>query len=153
MACGGIAEKSPVLMQLLADITGRPVHVPASSRSPRAGRRCSAPSPPAQWLHSDGFDDIGAAVTRLRPKIARSYEPDPAATETYARVYEIYRGLHDALGSEHVEWMHALKDALRREAGLRRPKLPCGGAAEPAPMRNAFPRIRLRRDGDAVGRG
>ena len=37
VACGGIAEKSPLTMQLLADVSGRPVSVPASSEIPARG--------------------------------------------------------------------------------------------------------------------
>jgi L-ribulokinase len=115
VACGGIAEKSPVLMQLLADITGRPVHVPASGQIPARGAAMfGGVAAGTSGLHDDGFDDIGEAVKRLRPAFAHSYEPDPRATETYETVYQIYRGLHDALGSEHAEWMHGLKH-LRRE--------------------------------------
>ncbi len=110
VACGGIAEKSPLLMQLLADVTGRPVDVPASEQIPARGAAMfGAVAAGASGLHSGGFADIAEAVSRLRPEIARSYTPQAAATEIYDRVYDVYRGLHDALGREHVEWMHALK--------------------------------------------
>jgi L-ribulokinase len=115
VACGGIAEKSPVLMQLFADITGRPVHVPASTQIPARGAAMfGAVAAGASGLHSGGFSTITEAVSRLRPEIARSYIPDAAATEVYDRVYETYQGLHDALGIEHVGWLHNLKQ-LRRD--------------------------------------
>jgi L-ribulokinase len=123
VACGGIAEKSPVLMQVLADITGRRVHVPSSGQIPARGAAMfGAVAAGTSGLHSDGFHNIGEAVKRLRPAIVRTYAPDPMATETYESVYRIYRGLHDALGSEHAGWMHGLKhlrrDALDSEAGM-----------------------------------
>ena len=99
VACGGIAEKSPVLMQLLADITGRPVHVPASQQIPARGAAMFG-AVAAGRLHNEGFSDIAEAVARLRPAVGRSYTPEAAATETYERVYEIYRGLHDTLGQD-----------------------------------------------------
>jgi L-ribulokinase len=37
VACGGIAEKSPLLMRLIADVSGLPVRVPASSQVPARG--------------------------------------------------------------------------------------------------------------------
>src|SRR5581483_10558481 len=37
VACGGIAEKSPLTMQLIADTTGRSVQIPASSEIPARG--------------------------------------------------------------------------------------------------------------------
>ena len=39
VACGGIAERSPLMMQLLADTSGRPVHVPEVSEIPGPRRR------------------------------------------------------------------------------------------------------------------
>jgi L-ribulokinase len=114
VACGGIAEKSPVLMQLFADISGRPVHVPASTQIPARGAAMfGAVAAGSSGLHAQGFSDIGAAVARLRPQLAHTYQPDLAATAVYDRVYETYRGLHDVFGVEHVEWLHGLKE-LRR---------------------------------------
>jgi L-ribulokinase len=131
VACGGIAEKSPVLMQLLADITGRPVHVPASQQIPARGAAMfGAVAAGASGLHSDGFRDIAAAVERLRPEIARSYTPDASTAATYDRVYDIYRGLHDTLGRDHVDWLHGLKQ-LRRGALEEAPQAP--GAVAKAP--------------------
>ncbi len=128
VACGGIAEKSPVLMQLLADITGRPVHVPASQQIPARGAAMFG-AVAAGRLHNEGFADIAEAVARLRPAVARSYTPDAVATEAYDCVYEIYRGLHDTLGQTHVEWLHGLK-GLRRLA-LEGPAVVPASAAEP----------------------
>lgn len=116
VACGGIAEKSPVLMQMFADVTGRPVHVPASSQIPARGAAMfGAVAAGTSGLHAGGFQNIADAVQQLRPEIAHSYTPDAAATEIYERVYEAYRGLHDALGVEHVDWLHSLK-RLRRDS-------------------------------------
>ena len=116
VACGGIAEKSPVLMQLFADICGRPVHVPASTQIPARGAAMfGAVAAGKSGLHSGGFSDIAAAVARLRPETAHSYTPDASATAVYDHVNGVYRGLHDALGKQHVEWLHGLK-ALRRES-------------------------------------
>jgi L-ribulokinase len=114
VACGGIAEKSPVLMQLFADISGRPVHVPASTQIPARGAAMfGAVAAGTSGLHAGGFSNIAAAVERLRPDTARSYTPDASTTEVYDRVNDVYRGLHDTLGKQHVEWLHDLK-ALRR---------------------------------------
>jgi hypothetical protein len=55
------------------------------------------------------FGQIDEAVAALRPAIAHTYRPDGAATQTYERVYSIYRDLYDLLGQTHVELLHALK--------------------------------------------
>jgi len=119
VACGGIAEKSPVLMQMFADITGRPVHVPGSTQIPARGAAMfGAVAAGASGLHAEGFGGIAEAVARLRPEIAHSYTPDVRAGEVYDRVYDAYRGLHDALGVEHVGWLHGLKQ-IRRDSHER----------------------------------
>jgi L-ribulokinase len=103
VACGGIAEKSPLTMQLVADTSGRPVRVPGSSEIPARGAALFGA------VAAGVFTDIGAAIEATRPGTARTYRPEPAATATYDRVYEIYRGLYDMLGRSHVELLHGLK--------------------------------------------
>jgi L-ribulokinase len=113
VACGGIAEKSPVLMQLFADVTGRPVEVPASPQIPARGSAMFGAV--AAGSAADGFETISQAVARLTPQVAASYTPDPAATVIYDQINRIYRGVHDSFGREHVDYMHELK-ALRRSS-------------------------------------
>ncbi|HEY0225822.1 MAG TPA: ribulokinase, partial [Mycobacterium sp.] len=116
VACGGIAEKSPGLMQLLADITGRPVDVPASSQIPARGAAMFAAV--AAGPLRGGFQDIAAAVAHLSPGVARSYVPDADAQAIYERVYEAYRGLHDTLGRDRVELLHSLKAVRKATANF-----------------------------------
>jgi L-ribulokinase len=42
--CGGIAEKNPLVMQIYADVTGRPMKVSRSAQTCALGRRW-----PARW--------------------------------------------------------------------------------------------------------
>ncbi len=62
VACGGIAEKSPLLMQLIADVSGRKISVPSSSQVPARGsalfaavaagpRRAGSPMSPKRRQH------------------------------------------------------------------------------------------------------
>ena len=74
VACGGIAERSPLLMQMFADTTGRPVHVPGSSEIPARGSALFGA------VAGGAFKDIGAAVGALRPGVARTYQPDAGPT-------------------------------------------------------------------------
>ena len=125
VACGGIAEKSPVLMQLLADITGRAVQRTGLLADPRA-RRSDVRR--RRGTEAAACTATGSATSPQRShacdlRSLAQYVPDAAATETYDRVYEIYRGLHDALGREHVEWMHGLKQ-LRRVARWNAAEVP-----------------------------
>jgi L-ribulokinase len=103
VACGGIAEKSPLLMQMIADTSGRPVHVPASSEIPARGAALFGA------VAAGVFDGIGEAIEATRPSYARTYAPDPAAHGIYDQVYAIYRSLYDSLGSSQNHLMHDLK--------------------------------------------
>jgi L-ribulokinase len=103
VACGGIAEKSALTMQLLADTSGRRVRVPASAEIPARGAALFAAV--AAGLHPD----IGAAIAATRPPDARRYVPDGDATAVYDRVYDIHRELYDTLGRSQVEMLHELK--------------------------------------------
>jgi L-ribulokinase len=103
VACGGIAEKSPLTMQLLADTSGRPVDVPDSSEIPARGAALFG------GVAAGVFEDISAAVAATRPPSAHTYRPDPAVKATYDRVYAIYRTLYETLGRSEMELLHDLK--------------------------------------------
>jgi L-ribulokinase len=103
VACGGIAERSPLTMQIIADVSGREVDVPASREVPARGAALFGA------VAGGAFDDIGAAVQATRPPVARTYVPDPAATAVYDRVYPVFGALHDLLGRSRPELLHELK--------------------------------------------
>jgi L-ribulokinase len=103
VACGGIAEKSPLTMQLLADTSGRPVRVPDSTQIPARGAALFGA------VAAGAFEDIEAAVGATRPPTASSYAPSAEAGAVYDRVYAIFRELHDILGQSHVNLLHDLK--------------------------------------------
>ena len=110
VACGGIAERSPLIMQLLADSSGFEVHIPGSSEIPSRGSALFGA------VAAGVFEDIASAIEATRPKIARTYKPDPSAKAVYDRVYPIYRTLYETLGRSQVELLHGLKRARTNEA-------------------------------------
>ena len=103
VACGGIAEKSPLTMQLLADTSGLRVSVPDSTQIPARGSALFGA------LAAGFFPDIDSAIAATRPGIARSYAPDADAQAIYDRLYSVYRGLYELLGRSDVELLHRLK--------------------------------------------
>jgi L-ribulokinase len=112
VACGGIAERSPLLMQLFADATGRAVHIPGSSEIPARGSALFG------GVAGGVYPDIGAAIAATRPGTARTYTPDPDAQAIYDDVYAVYRSLYETLGRAQVDLLHALK----RIRNQRRPR-------------------------------
>jgi L-ribulokinase len=103
VACGGIAERSPLLMQIIADTSGRAVHVPASGQIPARGAALFGA------VAAGAFEDIGAAIAATRPSTARTYEPDPGAGAIYDAVYAVYRELYETLGRSQADLLHRLK--------------------------------------------
>jgi L-ribulokinase len=103
VACGGIAEKSPLTMQLLADVSGRPVHVPDSELIPARGAALFGA------VAAGVYESIDDAITATRPADAHVYGPRSQATATYDQVYPVYRRLYEILGQSEVGLLHALK--------------------------------------------
>jgi L-ribulokinase len=90
--CGGIAEKSPLTMQIYADVTGRPMKISRSAQT------CALGSAIAAAVVAGAYRDFASAqkaMTGLKPKI---YRPNPSAHATYRELYAIYKQLHDAFG-------------------------------------------------------
>ena len=96
VACGGLPDRSPLLMQLTADITGREVDVAASTQAPAVGSAMYAAVAAGQ--SGGGYGSIGQAVAAMARPHARTYRPDPGATAVYERLQTEYRALHDYFG-------------------------------------------------------
>jgi L-ribulokinase len=107
VACGGVAEKSPFLMQLFADVSGLPVTVPASAQVPARGSALFGAV--AAGPQASGFAGITEAARVLRPGPRMKYFPDAGNVAVYDEVYDIWKGLHDTLGRSQVAWLHGLK--------------------------------------------
>ena len=90
-------------MQLLADISGRPVHVPDSELIPARGAALFGA------VAAGVYPSIDEAIAATRPADARVYEPRAEATATYDRVYPVYRRLYEILGQTEVGLLHELK--------------------------------------------
>jgi L-ribulokinase len=114
VACGGIAEKSPLTMQLLADTSGRRLLVPGSTEIPARGAALFGAV--AAGREVGGFTDIMAAIDALSPGTAAAYDPDPRGVDVYEQLYPLYRELHDTLGRDQAELLHELKRIRERGA-------------------------------------
>jgi len=87
VAIGGVARKSKIGMQILADVTNREIHVTASDQSPAIGAAVFASV--AAGLYSSVFE----AQKKLTAGIDRVHKPDPAANAVYNKLYEKYKSL------------------------------------------------------------
>ena len=90
--CGGIATKSPLTMQIYADVTGRPMKVSGSAQTCALGSAIAAAV--VAGAHKD-FAQAQRAMVRLDPT---AYKPNAKANATYSELYALYKTLHDAFG-------------------------------------------------------
>jgi L-ribulokinase len=107
VACGGLPERNQLLMQISADVTGRPFDIAASSQAPAVGSAMYAAV--AAGASNGGYDSIAdASAAMARPHI-RTYEPDRAAGAVYDELYGEYLALHDYFGRGGNDVMKRLK--------------------------------------------
>jgi len=114
--CGGIAEKSPLVMQIYADVCNRPMKVS------RSGQTCALGAAIFGAVVGGAYRTAGEAqrhMTGTRPGV---YRPNRSAAKTYAELYRLYRALHDAFGTTGyreslggvMKSLISLRDRVRR---------------------------------------
>jgi L-ribulokinase len=91
--CGGIAEKNPLVMQIYADVTGRPMKI---SRSPQT---CALGAAIYGAVAGRGFRSVTAAQRKMTGTKSQVFRPRKDAVKTYAKLYTLYSQLHDAFGT------------------------------------------------------
>jgi len=94
--CGGLADKNELLMQLYADITGRPMKVARSTQTCALGAALFGAV--AAGAASGGFATIGEAQQAACGLRETVYRPRPEAHAVYRKLYELYGQLHDGFG-------------------------------------------------------
>jgi L-ribulokinase len=124
VACGGIAEKNPLLMQIYADVLDRPLAVSRSAQTCALGAAIAGTvaAGKAAGGHA-AVPDAQRAMAGLKPRV---YRPDPAAHAVYRELDPLYRTLHDAFGTrahpggcaDVMKRLLDLRDRVRR-AGRR----------------------------------
>ncbi|HIJ73479.1 MAG TPA: ribulokinase [Candidatus Hydrogenedentes bacterium] len=107
-ACGGLASKNPVLMQIFADVTNREMKISASDQTVALGS--------AMWgavaagAKAGGYDDITHAAEKMARLREESYRPNPENHAMYQKLFAEYERLHDLFGRGADPLMKNLKD-------------------------------------------
>ncbi|MDR3108410.1 MAG: ribulokinase [Planctomycetaceae bacterium] len=90
--CGGIAEKSPFVMQIYADVCNRPMKISRSAQT------CALGAAIFGAVAGGAFGDVREAqkkMTGVKPSV---YKPNAKAVVIYKKLYKLYRELHDSFG-------------------------------------------------------
>jgi L-ribulokinase len=86
-AIGGVARKSPLVMQICSDVLGMDISVSANDQSVALG--CAMFAATASGL----YDDVLSAQAAMRAPVERVYKPDAALRAEYDRIYRKYQAL------------------------------------------------------------
>jgi L-ribulokinase len=109
--CGGIAEKNPLVMQIYADVTGRPMKISRSAQTCALGSAIAGAV--VAGAHRD-FASAQKAMTGLKPHV---FKPNPKAHAVYCGLYSLYKKCHDAFGTK--EWNGNLHDVMKQLLEIR----------------------------------
>jgi L-ribulokinase len=109
--CGGIAEKNPFVMQIYADVTGRPMKISRSAQTCALGAAMAGAV--AGRAHPN-YASARKAMSAIKPRV---FQPDPVAHEVYRQLFRLYGRLHDAFGVS--AWRGNLHDVMKQLIDIR----------------------------------
>ena len=113
--CGGIAEKNPLVMQIYADVTGRPIKISRSAQTCALGAAIAgAVVAGRQAGGHDGYAEAQKAMTGLKTRV---FQPNSEAHAVYQRLYSLYRKLHDSFGTPQANG--SLYDVMKELLTIR----------------------------------
>jgi L-ribulokinase len=98
--CGGIAEKNPLVMQIYADVTGRPIKISRSAQTCALG--ASIAGAVVAGKEAGGYDNYAEAQKAMTGLKSRVFQPNPKAHAVYKELYTLYLTLHDAFGTRQT---------------------------------------------------
>lgn len=116
--CGGLAHKNRLLMQIYADVTGRPMKVAQSDQTCALGAAIFAGV--AAGAQAGGFESIAAGQAKLCRLKDEVFMPRAEEHAAYRKLYALYSNVHDSFGMDGKSQplFHVMKDlaALRDQA-------------------------------------
>ena len=108
-ACGGLAQKNPLLMQIYADVTGRVLKVAAAEQASALGSALHAA------VAAGIYKDLHAAAKKMTEPPTRKYVPTRRDSRVYDELYAEYVRAHDQLGRDSQSVLKRLK-SIRSKA-------------------------------------
>ena len=99
-ACGGIARKNPLMMQILADVLNRPVAIAGEEQAAALGSAMLAAASAGLYAGPE------EAVRAMAKPAETVYEPRRDAAAAYDRLYREYRALAEYFARENPVMHH-----------------------------------------------
>ncbi|NQT82054.1 ribulokinase [bacterium] len=100
ITCGGLAEKNPYLMQIYADVTGRPIKVSRSAQT------CALGVAMFGAVAAGHYAKVEEAQKEMGGLKDIVYQPNADNRAIYDRLFNLYRRLHDAFGTKDFSENH-----------------------------------------------
>ena len=111
IACGGIAEKNALLMQIYADVTDRAIQISGSGQTCALGAAIFGAV--VAGSAAGGYDTTEEAQAAMASVKDITYEPNPDHHAVYAELYQLYKRLHDTFGvAGHSDCLYELMKKL-----------------------------------------
>ena len=110
-ACGGIAQKDELMMQIYADVTNMTIKISASKQTPALG---SAMFGAVVGGYFKNLTEAAKVMTNLDEKV---YEPNPQNVAVYDKLYAEYEILHDYFGRGENNVLKRLKEIKKGVRG------------------------------------
>ena len=103
IACGGMSRKSPLVVQIFADVLGRELVVADRAQAAACGAAMHA------MVASGCYGTLEEAGTALARPARRIYEPDGENHRRYTELYAVYTRLVEFFGRQNPDIMARLK--------------------------------------------
>lgn len=113
VACGGLAERNKLLLQIYADVTGREFVVGGTGQASALGAAMLGAL--AAGRAAGGFDSLTEAAQSMVADTGETYTPNAANRALYAQLFAEYQRLHDTFGRGANDVMLRLRE-LRHAA-------------------------------------
>lgn len=111
IACGGLAERNKLMLQIYADVTGREFREAGSAHASALGAAMFGAV--AAGSANGGYDTITEAAQHMSSFKETIYRPDPEHRTIHNQLFDEYRTLHDYFG-------RGGNDVMKRLRGIRR---------------------------------
>lgn len=113
--CGGISGKNALLMQIYADVMGRPLEVSKSAQTCALGAAMAGAV--VAGKEKGGHDNFGEAAAAMAQIDEKVYEPIPENRKVYDQLFGLYKKLHDAFGIRDAQ--PGLYDIMKELLAIR----------------------------------
>lgn len=114
IACGGVADKNPLVLQIHADVCGIPV------RTSRSAQTCALGAAISGSVVGKSHPDFSSAIHSMTGTQVHVFHPHPNASSIYDQVFKLYEQLHDDFGliDSRICNYNVMKELLRIREGV-----------------------------------